>query len=88
MVNKMAKYEHKNNTGSAFINKNKREDFHSDLSGTALIDNKEYYVNVYNKKTQAGEPFISFNVKPKDSVPAKADPFSNTKIADDDSIPF
>lgn len=89
MVKMMNDYKHKNNNGSAFRNKRKAEPFHADFSGTAMIDDEEYFVNVWLKDAKDGDKYVSFSVKKKSSLPKKAEPFPATKPNyDDDAMPF
>lgn len=64
-------YETKDNTGSLFINKRKEQDNHPDRQGSIMVEGKEYWINGWLKKTQAGEAWLSLAVKLK-TAPSKA----------------
>jgi hypothetical protein len=49
-------YEHKDNSGSVFVNDQKTEENHPDRSGSAVISGKPYWVNGWLKKTKDGKP--------------------------------
>lgn len=59
-------YQHKDNSGSLFVNDKKKSPNHPDRTGSALIDGVEYYVSGWIKKDKNGTPFMSMAFKPKD----------------------
>lgn len=58
-------YEMKDMTFSAFKNKKKEQKTHADLTGTALIEGKEYWVNVWKKTDKNGDTWLSGSIRPK-----------------------
>lgn len=57
------KYNHKPNNGSAFINKDKKEDWHSDFKGDIMLpDGKLYFLDITKSVTQAGEDFFKVKI--------------------------
>jgi|DEB3_MinimDraft_2_1074329.scaffolds.fasta_scaffold05149_2 hypothetical protein len=58
-------YERKDNSGAAFKNRKKERETHADLTGDALIDGKDFWVNVWKKTDKNGDTFISLAFKPK-----------------------
>lgn len=51
-------YNHKPNYGSAFANKDKKEDWHADFRGDIMLpDGKLYFLDVSRAKTQAGDEY-------------------------------
>lgn len=84
-------YEQKPNTGSSFENLDKRDSRSPDYTGSALIDGKTYFFDVWRNTTGAGKEFLSAKFKPKQKQPTpqvqtgyQAPPQS----AGDDSVPF
>jgi hypothetical protein len=64
-------YEVKNNTGSAFVNKNKTEDWHAKFSGKCKINEVMYYFTVNPKVSQSGNEYMEFRLgKAVESQPA------------------
>jgi len=58
-------YEHKENSGSIFKNEKREKDTHPHMTGTALIDGKEYWVSAWTKEGQKGR-WQSLAFKPKE----------------------
>ncbi len=59
-------YEQKPNSGSIFNNDRKTEDEHPDMTGSALIDGKEYWVNAWNRTSKGGEKqYLGLSFKEK-----------------------
>ena len=59
------------NTGAAFPNKNKTEDWQADLTGTVDVERKEYYVNLTKKVSKQGKNYVKITLKAKDDVAKK-----------------
>lgn len=56
-------YNHKPNYGSAFANKDKREDWHADFRGDIMLpDGKLYFLDVSRAKTQAGDEYFKVKI--------------------------
>lgn len=85
-------YEQKDMTFQAFKNKKKEQKTHADLTGTALIDGKEYWVNIWKKTDKNGDTWLSGSIRPKvKNEEKKAPPSHETQKADwqdESEIPF
>ena len=56
-------YEMKPGQGSAFPNENKKEDWHADFRGRVMLpDGKMHWVDVTNKKTKDGKPYVMLKI--------------------------
>ena len=60
-------YEMRPGQGTAFFNKEKQEDWHSDFRGEILLpDGSLHYLDIRQRKTQAGDPWFTVKIgKPK-----------------------
>lgn len=67
----MSGYEQKDLSGSIFKNNRKEKPTHPDLTGTALIEGKHYWVSAWEKIDKNGNPWFSFSFKEKDFSQAK-----------------
>jgi hypothetical protein len=82
-------YEQRNNSGSAFTAKEKKSETHADLTGSGLIDGKEYWINVWKKKDKNGDTYLSFGFNPKKPMADKGGaPQKSSKTPFDDNIDF
>ena len=103
-------YEIKQNSGSVFGNEDKRPDRQmtskdgstfvakdADFKGSALIDGKAYFVDMWDKVSQSGKAYRAIKFKEKNKQPGDGSPkassqYSNNapKVIDDfnDEIPF
>ena len=81
-------YEVKPGQGSAFVNKNKTEDWHAQYSGEVVLpDGSLHYLEITPGKTQAGEHWFRVKIgKPKQAKPAVAAPVA--QVSEDSDIPF
>lgn len=68
------KFEQKNNSGAIFKNENKAQPTHADYNGTALIDGKEFFVNMWVKESKTGKKFFSVAFKQKDGLTVNKEP--------------
>jgi|TARA_R100000995_G_scaffold4135_1_gene2192 hypothetical protein len=81
-------YERKDNSGSIFKNKNKTEDWHAHMRGSALVDGVEYWVDAYTNtgtKNDSEEKWQGLRFKKKENQTQKES--SPSDITYDD-IPF
>jgi len=80
-----------NNRGALWNNDRKQSDKHPDLSGSIMIDGKEYWVSGWKKKPGQNDraPIVSLSVRPKDYKDNQPAP-SQTNAAEsvDDQIPW
>lgn len=63
----MAKFEHKENSGSLFRNDKKEADSHPDYKGSALIDGTEHWVSGWINETSNGNKYLRVTFQPKDA---------------------
>lgn len=85
-------YEQKDNSGSVFKNNRRERETQPNLTGSALIDGKEYWVNVWTKTKADGEKWVSLAFNPKqpkeDTHKPSAGSPELTVVTSDDDIPF
>ena len=55
----------KPNSGALFNNKARKTDKHPNLTGTAVINNVEYWVSGWQNISKSGMEYISLAFKPK-----------------------
>lgn len=70
-------YEMKNNSGTAFPVKEKKSEKHADITGSCIVDGREYWINIWEKKSNKGEPYLSFSFNIKQAPTKKEDSFTN-----------
>jgi hypothetical protein len=84
-------YEQKDNSGSLWKNERKESDSHPNVTGSAVIDGVEYYVDGWTNTVQngakAGQKYQSLKFKRKDAAKGAAPSRAPAKKVDDD-IPF
>ena len=91
-------YEQKPGQGSAFANKDKTEDWHAPFRGKVMLpDGSLHYLDIWNKKTQAGDTWVSVKIG-KQISGGQGQPMSQHNVAkgngyqpqpaDDSDIPF
>jgi hypothetical protein len=80
-------YEIRNNSGSAFKNRSPRGDKPANLTGSGMVDNKEYWINVWIKQDKNGNDWFSFSFKEKQPRPPQHDG-AGTVPELDDTMPF
>ena len=88
----MTEYDN-NNRGALWNNDRKQTDKHPDLSGSIMIDGKEYWVSGWKKKPGQSDraPIVSLSVRPKDykdEQPAGNSGPAKTEIDVNDEIPW
>ena len=59
----MAKFEHKELSGSLFINGYKTKDNQPDYSGSCKIENVDYKISGWKKSTSGGKAMLSLSFK-------------------------
>lgn len=82
----MPEYEIRDMSGSAFKNRNKRNDNDASYTGTVKIKGEEFWVNVWVKKDKNDNPWFSYSFREK--KPSASSPTKQDDIAIDDNIPF
>jgi hypothetical protein len=82
-------YEIRDLSGSLFKNDKREKDSHPNLTGTVMIDGKEYWASGWTKERNNGDKWISLSFKPKEQrnggAPMQRGQF-DTDI--DDDVPF
>ena len=81
-------FEHKENYGSMFVNKEKKKPNHADRTGTINVAGKVYYINGWIKQDKNGNPYLSLAVKPVEQKPDSAGKRDGGVSQMDDDIPF
>jgi hypothetical protein len=83
-------YTRKENTGSLFKNERKRPALQdADYTGTALVDQVEYYVDGWINTAQSGSKYMSLKFKPKNlGLKPKTTQPQPTELDPNDEIPF
>jgi hypothetical protein len=87
----MAEYEVRDMSGSAFKNRNRRNENDAAYTGTVKIKGEEFWVNVWVKKDKNDQPWFSYSFREKQprqqsNAPAKTQ--SKHDIELDSDIPF
>mgnify|MGYP006278866467 FL=1 len=78
-------YEKRDNSGSMFKNNRKRQDSDANLTGSIMVDGKEYWINGWTKTKDDGEKWISLSVRLKQNQTSAPQP---KQAAEDTDIPF
>lgn len=73
-----------NQRGALFKNKKKETDNHPDYTGSAEVDNREFFVSAWVKKSKKGMNYMSLTFTPKDEVAGS----STSSDSDDGDAPF
>jgi len=73
------------NSGVIFKNEDKSKDTDRDYRGSAVVDNREYWVSAWVREAKNGAKFLKFSFKPKDE---KAAVKTRSDAPFDDPIPF
>lgn len=89
-------YEMKAGQGSAFKNRDRKEDWHADFRGKVMLpDGSVHYLDVWTKKTKDGDPWVSVKVgnqvlpKQDEHNAAKSNGYQPVKTVDlKDDIPW
>jgi hypothetical protein len=78
-------------SGSLFRNDKREKDSHPNLTGTVMVEGKEFWISGWTKERQNGEKWISLSFKPKEarrvSVGTSQD-FERAPLDIDDDVPF
>jgi hypothetical protein len=87
----MTEYDN-NNRGALWKNDRKQSEKHPDLSGSIMIDGKEFWVSGWNRKPGQTDraPEVSLSVRPKDYKDSQPAPSTAPQQAQniDDEIPW
>jgi hypothetical protein len=60
-------YEQRDLSGSLFKNDKREKDSHPNLTGTLMVDGKEYWVSAWTKERGNGDKWLSLALKPKEA---------------------
>ena len=63
-----------NNSGALFPNDRKEKENHPDLTGSAVVDGKEYWFKGWKKSSKAGKAYLSVAFDLKEAKPYDAAP--------------
>ncbi len=80
-------FEQRDLSGAIFKNKKPLSEKSPPLTGNAMIDGKEYWVNAWTKTDKNGEKWISLAFKLKEGGSAPKKEATSYDLVDDD-IPF
>jgi hypothetical protein len=81
-------FEHKDNTGSLFRNKDRKTDKHPSHTGQGKVFGTEVWISGWVNETSDGSKFFSLKFQPKDEQkPKSREPGEDDDMGDDD-IPF
>ena len=80
-------YTQNDNSGSLFRNERKEKDTHPGMTGSAMIDGVEYWVNAWTKEGQKGR-WQSLSFKRKEPKTSYDEPRQATADELNDEIPF
>ena len=69
-------FEHKENAGSLFKNRDEeKQEHHADYKGDCKIDGVVYWMNAWINETKSGDKYMAVRFKRKDKQPqAKSEP--------------
>jgi len=84
-------YEQRDLSGSLFKNDKREKDTHPNLTGSIMIDGKEYWLSGWTKERANGEKWISLAAKPKEARGGGGGYVSNDPAPVDDledDVPF
>ena len=80
-------YEHKENSGSLFLNKERKTENHPNATGSALIDGVEYWVSAWTKEGKSGK-WQSLAFKKKDKQEARVPDRQPSRGDLEEDIPY
>lgn len=82
-------YEQRDNSGSMFKNDRRTNDKQADMTGSVMIEGKEYWINAWRKIDKNNNPWYSFSFKEKQArAPSQGESQGYSKSVSDDEIPF
>ena len=64
----MSNFQHKENTGSLFINEKREKDTQPNMKGSGLIDGVEYWISAWTNTTNTGDRWQKVIFEPKEEV--------------------
>lgn len=90
------KFEHQENKGSLFSNKDKKTDNHPDYKGSINVDGKLYWISCWNTTSRNGMNYMKLSVNEMDdNYSNKSNVLQNQKsstivneLGDSEEIPF
>ena len=84
-------YEQKDNEGSAFRAKEKKEDWHDDWSGKIMVDGSMYWIGWTDRVSASGTEWKKIKVRPMDenyTPKAPSDNGATPRATEGTDIPF
>ena len=84
-------YQHRENSGSLFVNDRREKDTHPHARGSAVIGGVEYWVSAWTKQTDDGIRWQSLAFQPKETQGETVDQKAsspNVPAGLNDDIPF
>jgi len=84
-------YEQKDNEGSAFAAKEKKEDWHDDWSGKIMVDGSMYWIGWTDRVAASGKEWKKIKVRPMEDAFAPKAPSDNgatPRVTEGTDIPF
>ena len=84
-------YEQKDNEGSAFKAKDKKEDWHDDWSGKIKVEGSQYWIGGNDRVSASGTEWKKIKVRPMEEnyIPKiPSDNGATPKSTEGDNIPF
>ena len=82
----MTEYVKKDGEGACFkkVSKNGTPYY----NGSFKLDEKEYWISLFQRKSQAGEQYISFSIQPKQAKEVEKSGYDPVKNEFTDEVPF
>ena len=88
-------YEVRAGQGSAFVNRNKTEDWHAPYQGEVMLpDGSIHYLDIKPATTKAGDPWFAIKIG-KQKQPKQDNPYEQAKpitspsfVSNDEDLPF
>ena len=65
-------FEQRNMNGALFRNDKKEKETHPDYTGSAKVDDIEYYISGWVKTSKGGQKYMSLAFTPKNASPVQA----------------
>jgi hypothetical protein len=86
-------YEQRDLSGSLFKNDKREKDSHPNLTGTLMVEGKEYWVSAWTKERNNGDKWLSLALKPKDAngIAPRSQPAPQQRASafdDESDVPF
>lgn len=80
-------YAPKNNYGALFKNERKTDESHPDYTGSIMIENQEYYLDVWVKRQEGKKTYMAVHTKKKKAAQKPTSADQETKPAVKSQLP-